>query len=368
MAQNLYMTPFGSTVMDWDVDKLSPSVCREMREKDETVASGLEFLTYNVLNSIGNFTHSNLKIQEMVNDNINSISGGLKSVLRDALMDGITFGYHVSEILWEIDSGKVKIKDFVGLKPENVAFITDPKATKIIGVLQSTLNGEPIKIPSDKCFIYSHNVSSNPYGESSFRRIYRPYKFKESIVRFWAIALEKFGMPIVVGKSMDSEGLLESLKSMYSSAGIAVSPEDDVSILESNRPIGEVFERATLWADKMIYRGLLLPQLLITTGSSGSYALGQVHLNMFLTAVKWIAKELTDAFIDSAVRKMIDYNFGVQDNYGGFEISTQPSSQERMQLATMFYNLVNTGVLDPVKDGKMIRNMLKLPKEVNTNG
>lgn len=368
MAQNIAYSPFGKAVFDWDTEKLSPSTCREMRERDETVASGLEFLTYNVLNSIGSFTHENSDIQDFVNNNISSITGGLKSVLRDALMDGITFGYHVSEILWKIDNGKAKISDFVSLKPENITFVTNNSATKITYIMQTPLNGNPIKIPADKCFIYSHNLSSNPYGESAFKRIYRPYKFKESIVRFWAIALEKFGMPIVVGKSMDSEGLLDSLKSMYSAAGIAISPEDEVSILESNRPIGEVFERATLWADKMIYRGLLLPQLLVTTGSSGSYALGQVHLSMFLTAVKWIAKELTDAFIDSAVKKMIDYNFGVQENYGQFEISTQPSSQERQQLANMFYNLVNAGVLDPVADGKMIRNMLKLPKEVNKNG
>lgn len=362
-SQYVMQSPFGRIIYDWDEEKLSPQMCRVMRERDETVGSGLDFLTDTTLTSIGSFKHDNLAIQEFVNNAFSEMNGSVRGLIKEAVKDGITFGFHVSEILWDTSSGKVVPSGFVSLPPEQVSFLTNANATKITAVVQQTLSNKA-KIPIDKCFVYTHNSTSNPYGKSSFKRIYRPYKFKESVVRFWAIALEKFGMPIVVGQSMNPDALVEQLKQMYSAAGIAVSPEDSVSILESSRPIGEVFERATEWADKMIYRGLLLPQLLVTAGTVGSYALGQVHFNMFLTAVKQLATEVTDSFVDSVIKKMIIYNFGSQQTYGSFEISTQPSSQERQQLANMFYNLVNAGVLDPAKDGSMIRSMLKLPKEV----
>jgi len=362
ISQYVMMSPLGQIVGDWDTDRLDANTCRYMLEHDETVASGLEFFTYTVLNMIGEYNHPDPKIRSFVN---NVLGDKFKNAIRDALTDGITFGFHTSEIIWNSKNGKVVIDRFVNLPPEQVRFITNAKATRVIAVEQVPINNGPVRIPLNKCFVYTHGSTSNPYGKSSFRRIYRPYRFKESVIKFWAIALEKFGMPIVIGKSSDADSLINNLREMYSSAGIAISPEDEVSILESKRDIGRVFDEAVTWADRMIYRGLLLPQLLVTAGNAGSYALGQVHLNMFLTTAKWIAQEVLNSFINDVIIPLINYNFGSVDNYGSFMLSSQPSAQERSQLATMFYNLVNAGILDPVKDGKMIREMLKLPEGGN---
>jgi hypothetical protein len=95
--------------------------------------------------------------------------------------------------------------------------------------------------------------------------------------KLWAIALERYGMPALIGKSTDTSQMMDMLSQLYSNAYAAVLPDDEISILEkpNGTGLGDSYERAISFCNKMMYRSLFLPSLLEGGESGGSYALGK---------------------------------------------------------------------------------------------
>lgn len=121
----------------------------------------------------------------------------------------------------------------------------------------------------------------NPYGEALFSRLYWAWFFRQQGWRFWCRWLERFGSPLLVGKTAgDARGMADALASAVQGASAAIGMGDDVVIVE-NKSGGshfEGFERAVCARiQKMILGQTLTSDSGGSSGKSGSYALGQVH-------------------------------------------------------------------------------------------
>ena len=344
------------------------STYKEMLESDETVTAAVDFLVHAVLATILDYTHPDPEIENFVNQNFVGMEGTLHDVFRVALKDGVVFGFHTSEIVYEYRDGKLYLKRFVRLDPTITRFLVD-KYGNLQGVRVYSTN--QVDIPIGKIFVFSHNSGGSLYGESRLKRAYRAWIFKKYAMRWWAVALEKFGIPPVVGKTTKSntEELLNVLKNFYSKASLVVSRDDEVDLLESRRNIGDTFEQAIVRADKMIFRSFLLPGLLADEGRVGSYALGRIHLDIFFISVKWLAEELASAFVERVVRPLLEYNgYTNLNNWGRFTILNEPSAEEKWRLAQAFFQLTSIGILNPEKDSKWMRDMLRFPNPDEKEG
>lgn len=118
----------------------------------------------------------------------------------------------------------------------------------------------------------------NPYGEALFSRLYWPWYFRVQGWRFWAKWLERFGIPMLLGKtSGDPQLLAERLATAVQNAVAAVGQGDEVAVLEqkSGGAQFEVFERAILTR----YQRTILGQTLTSdvSSSGGSFAAAKVH-------------------------------------------------------------------------------------------
>ena len=170
-------------------------------------------------------------------------------------------------------------------------------------------------------------------------------------------------MPILYGKTADTETLVEQLKDLWVNGIIATDTSTEIELLEPRVNIAGEFRDAIEYANLLIARSLLVPPLLLTTERTGAYSLGRVHFNLFMTAVERLAKIIAEALINDLIYRLITYNFTDVKEYGSFLFRSQPSPEDMSRLALAFNQLVGAGVLDVSTDGDWIRSMLGAPKQ-----
>ena len=198
-----------------------------------------------------------------------------------ACMEALPYGYSVQEAI------------YVALPPGSggtigLAEITEKPFEWFIPRLDGTVlyktlsNPQGIETDPRKYFLTARRQTyRNPYGEALFSRLYWPWLFRSQGWRFWVKWLERFGTPMLVGETQgDAKAMATALASAVQDAVAAVGMGDKVSIAEAKGQGGafEGFERATCAR----IQKLILGQTLTTdsggsSGSSGSYALGNVH-------------------------------------------------------------------------------------------
>ncbi len=340
---------------------------KQMMSNDETISTGLEYLTGRVVSRIGAYSHENEKIKELVDNSIESIRGTMTEVRRSILRDSFAYGYGVGEFTVKSVNGQWLLSSVQMLDPTTTQF----KMQKFednsygVGAVIQKVQSEEISIPVGKCLIKTYGDNTTPYGKSLLRRCYRWWSLKNAIPKLWAIALERFGMPILHGKASDSKtqkALNEALENLASRSYVTTDEKSEItSIFSPSSTISEGYKTAEELCDKMMYRAMFLPSLLGSGEQGGSYSLGQVHFELFNATAAALAEDYIDAELEQLWRPLIEWNFGEQEDYGEFVINDDMPSAEKLTLSNMMLNLANAGVVDPESDRAWIRETLGLP-------
>jgi phage gp29-like protein len=207
----------------------------------------------------------------------------LEPVLRDALtgmFNAVPFGYSVLEAVWERkDDGLIGLKT-LGEKPFEWF---EPKQDGTLVFYKDDGSGGVYGEEVDQKFKFfvtrSRATYANPYGEALLSRLYWAWYFRTNGWNFWAKFLERFGSPILVGKSSNNKAMLTALLQAHAQAAIAVSATDDVGTVgAATGNAGQAFEAFETNVIRRIQK-VVLGQTLTsgTDGGSGNRALGQVH-------------------------------------------------------------------------------------------
>ena len=342
---------------------------KQMLEDDESIGTGLEYLSGRVVSKIGEFSHDDRRIKELVDHCIESVRGTMTEIRKDILRNSFAFGFGVAEFTIKDEGGVWVLSSMPVYDPSTILFkmARFPDNSYGIGaVMQRSGMGQDIEIPAGKCLIKTHGNGNAPYGQSLLRRCYRWWAFKRAVPKLWAVALERYGMPLLLGKS-DSEStgrnLEEALANINSKAYIVTNNNSDVQTVGA--PGGDIssgYMAADELCDKKIYRALFLPSLLGSGENGGSYSLGQVHLELFNATAVSLAEEYIDCELEQLWRPLIEWNFGPQENYGEFAITDSIPADEKKTLSEMLLNLANAGVVDPDSDRDWMREVLGLPE------
>ena len=123
----------------------------------------------------------------------------------------------------------------------------------------------------------------NPYGEALLSRLYWVWFFKTSGFKFWAKFVEKFGLPMLVGKTAGkTTDMRDALLRAHASSVIALSGTDSVEIqtANTNGNASQTFEVFDKNLERRIQKVILGQTLTSGTDGSGSRALGDVHLEV----------------------------------------------------------------------------------------
>lgn len=224
---------------------VSVETFKRMVDTDDTIGSGIDFLTTCLAARIGRYEHPNKEIEEWVNKALEGISGGFTNALKE-LLGASWAGFAVQEKVWGNDEhlGFV-IKKLVTLPPSTLLFETERTGELTPdGILQYQRNYNPaqmgygganlfgfsgrgavndpyarfgdmafpiraansytyqsIRIPVEKCVHYAFDAAGkmgNPYGRSLLRRAYKWYVMKDGFLQMLSVALDRKGTPLTV--------------------------------------------------------------------------------------------------------------------------------------------------------------------------
>ena len=358
----------GMTPDDIDIDTLY------QMQKDETINAAAEYFTNMVLSFIGKYSNPDKKMEEFVNQALESLDRDIMSLSKSLVSTSLKYGWSAAEILWKVIDGKLLPYDVVPYDPRYLTI--ELKDGKQISVNQNIGMRGKVSIPVEKMIIFK--IGSGVYGESWLKKVYRLWKMKKEFIKSWAIAIEKFAVPIVWGKTKNVEVttedgtkkssvelLNEALKGFYRKTAITTDNETELKYLTTGVGgvhFSKIYIDALEYLNRLIFRNFLLPNLLLGSDTTGSYSLGNVHYKLFKSATKGIARQFANEIIDQLVYRIITYNFGETKEYGEFTIIDELTPEEREQLSKVLVNLVNAGFVDPIEDKNIADDMLKLPR------
>jgi phage gp29-like protein len=196
-----------------------------------------------------------------------------EALLRGAFA-AVPYGYSVMEVIYRNDGARAGIASVIERPFE--WFIPQPGG---ITANFRDPSGPPAGVPMDtrKCLLTVRQPTGrNPYGEALLSRVYWPWFFRQHGWQYWLRWMERFGTPLLVGKtSGDPQTMANNLAAALSGSVMAVGSMDDVQAVPAPAGAGH-FEGFDAVICRRIQK-LILGQTLTTDASTGgSYAAAKV--------------------------------------------------------------------------------------------
>lgn len=151
-----------------------------------------------------------------------------------------------------------------------------------------------------------------PYGQALLSRLYGAFVLRQAGWRFWPQFLERFGAPLLVGKTAgDTTELAKAMTKALQSAVLAVDEKDNVEAIPSQGD-GSTFEKFELAVTKRIQKLILGQTLTTDVGKTGSYAAAKVH-----DGVRADRKRADLVMVTRTVQHLVDAVVAVNAELGG---------------------------------------------------
>ncbi len=229
---------------------VSVETFKRMIDTDDTIGSGVDFLTTCLAARLGRYQHESTEVTEFVNEALDQIQGGFEESLKE-LLSATWAGFSVMEQVWDNNDLGTVITKLVPMPHQTILFETERTGELTRdGILQYQRNYNPfmlggglnfysggfsatigypfgnkpdplaklgdmpfplrtansfnylsIRIPVAKCMHYAFNAQGkmgNPYGRSLLRRAYKYYVMKDAILGMLSTALDRKGTPLTL--------------------------------------------------------------------------------------------------------------------------------------------------------------------------
>jgi phage gp29-like protein len=170
------------------------------------------------------------------------------------------YGYQISEIIWRREGDLLLPERVLGLPRPWFSF---GPTGELRLLSNNSITGEPAE--PYKFLLTQHRASfDNPYGESKYSACFWPVTFKKGGLKFWAVFLEKFGMPHAIGKlsrgasDKDRNELLDAIAGLIRDASAVIPDDGSVDLVEANvTGSSDAYERFAQYHDGEISTAIL---------------------------------------------------------------------------------------------------------------
>jgi phage gp29-like protein len=223
-----------------------------------------------------------------------------------AAWKAVPYGYSVAEIVWRQDGSRIVI-DRAGEKPLQW-FEPQRDGTLRYKAPEGMTNPEGVVVDTTYKFILTRRnpTYDNPYGEALLSRLYWAFFFRHNATRFWAQFLERFGNPIILGKTANPKGMIDALTKLGIDAAIAVGTNEEVkAVTQSAGGEFDLFDKALA---RRVQKLVLGQTLTTDVDGKGSYAAAQVH-NMVRMDKRASDLALVSASMQRVVNAIVALNF-----------------------------------------------------------
>lgn len=258
----------------------------------------------------------------------------------------LPYGYSVIEAVYERDGARVawarlEEKPFEWFRPTRTGelrYFPDDGRGSVEGVAVNT---------DYKFFLTRRRPSyRNPRGEALLSRLYWPWFFRTNGWKFWARFLERFGSPLLLGKTAgDPQQMADALALAVQSAVAAVGQDDDVQAISPDKA-GDAFDLFNDAVNRRIQRVVLGQTLTSDVTKGGSYAASKVHDLVRQDRTK-ADREMVGATIQRAIDALARLNFPGQKPPEFVWETDQGLETERAERDA---TLVKAGILELTED------------------
>ncbi len=236
----------------------------------------------------------------------------INQIERD-ILEAPLFGWQPLEIIWKIVGGAVKflVPDRIAPKPQEWFFFDNEGELKYRreGDLQG-ITPPPMKIVA----VQYESTYMNPYGHPLLGKCYWPVTFKNGGLRFWVNFMERYGMPVLLGKYTrgasfeEAQKLADELANMTEDA-VIVAPEDiELTMQEAVRSTSvDLYKELIKHCNAEISKAIL-SQTLTTELDMGSYAASMTHYKIRREVIQSDIR-LVERTINRIIRYIVDLNF-----------------------------------------------------------
>ena len=245
-----------------------------------------------------------------------------KSLLE--MLTNMDYGVSFSEIVWKLVNNQYKIRYVKTRAPHSFLIYQDDAGDVTKLEQRSTLHGNIPITNLKNIILFPYQMEfDNWYGKSDLKSAYRAWWSKDFIIKAWNIYLDRFGMPLAIGKfdsttttPEDQIKLQQVLDHIQTKTSITIPEDLSIEFLEATRAGEAGYESAINNYNLQIARSMLMPDLMGMAGaktSGGSFSLGQTQFDMFLKTLEWTRKELERAVQRKIIDPLVRYNFNVED-------------------------------------------------------
>lgn len=333
-------------------------------KKMSVLASG-----WSVIPPVGPF-----KVRDM-DERVNFIRSQLRNVGAEDKTAGSNFEYDLMEIMTAFDygfsitemvyrvippeqpfAGKIGLKALKTRKPHSFDFVRDQHGNLLKDGIQQTTPGGMTRMSPGKFILYTYSPEfDNPYGRSDLISVYREWFSKDTVHKFWTIALERYGEPLAdleydetVGP--EDQNILQDILSNLSSRNYFLHPKGSIlSIKEPMlRGVNAYRDATTTW-NLGIARGILIPKHLGLTegGEVGTLAQAKENMRVFLMIVQSLRTELAQRVVQrQIIRPLMQLNFNPPEPEPEFQFNPL-TDEQAVELAETFLLAVEKGVVKP---------------------
>ncbi len=307
---------------------------------------------------------------ENIRDSETDLTQDLRSILFDVMMGAWT-GNRLAEIGWDYQTtGPLTGKhgfEGIWVKPnKQIGFDVDTRTLAVRNITSYTPGGGyDFDIPVEKCLWFVHGQSANnPQGVGDWRACYKHWMRLEGNLKFWAIALERWGAPVLMmtfpaGGKVELEAAQEAANKIRQGQSPIIPDNLRYELVSAPRGVFVGMEQAAMWDTQQIALNIN-SNVLTTNAGTNSLALGKVHQDTALTVYDALARDLEGAFTQQVIRRFVRYNYGDKalSICPRLRLRKQPEGNT-LQIAQMLQILIQGGNM-PGRS-KIVRQQLGLP-------
>ena len=357
--------------------------------KDPTAALGRGLLVSGVLSGSWS-VESDEGINEAAVESIKTLIPLREEIMRNAVGFGrVDFGWMGFEKVFIVKDGRLTLEKLKPLLHDMTTILVDKNGNLTGYKQQSTLTGEPIIIPLEKCLHIAFDVEGgNLYGSPLLEHIRATQtswsdcdagakRYDTKIAGSHFVVHYPPGTSEVDGETVDNAEIANKLLTALESSGSMALPsttaeyiqelvdsnvaklyEWDVTLLSDTSARQPTFIERLKYLDAQKIRGLILPERSMLEGQFGTKAEAGEHIGLAITGMQEIDKAITTETNNQCVNQLLDLNWGLPA--GSVRLVAAPLVDlEAEFLRKLYIELVPDDF--PNVDTKLLKEQLHIP-------
>jgi len=233
------------------------------------------------------------------------------------ILTGVLYGFSASELMFNInEEQKLVLKNVIPITMstlQNKPFNFDDDGD-VVSIHQTPPNDKAIDIPIEKILLYSYDKSfDNPYGRGVLRQLKPIIREKKDLNNWLMTDSKRHASPLMVGKSdnpSSREGMLDAFDDINAGAtGITVGLEEVIESVGGNGSADD-YKTVIQMKDNQILRLFFIPDLLMSSNTTGSYAQSNTQLEFLYIIYNGILEDIANVIQRQLINPIVKFNYG----------------------------------------------------------